>query len=64
MNLNCEALMIYKVNMNFQGYIRGTCTHEVEANSEEEAILNCPKYINESTIDIIRDDTEITDISL
>lgn len=56
--------MKYKVVLNFQGYIRGTCTHEVDANSEEEALKLAPHYIDESTINIVRDDTEITDKSV
>ena len=56
--------MKYTVTVQFQGYIRGSYTHEVEANSEEEAIKNVPKYINETTLNVVRDDTEITDISI
>lgn len=50
----------YKVQINFQGYVRGTSIVTVQANSEEEA-LERAHYIDESTIDLIRNDTEITD---
>lgn len=50
----------YKVLLNFQGYIRGTSVVTIEANSEEEALKNA-NSIDESVINIIRDDTEITD---
>lgn len=56
--------MKYTVTLDFNGYIRGTCTHEVEADSEEEAIRLAPHYVNAETIEIVRDDTEITDISI
>lgn len=50
----------YKVQINFQGYVRGTSVVTVLANSEEEALRNA-NSIDESTIDLIRNDTEITD---
>lgn len=50
----------YKVQINFQGYVRGTSVVTVQANSEEEALRNA-NSIDESTIDLIRNDTEITD---
>lgn len=56
--------MKYTVTVNFQGYVRGSYTHEVDAQSPEEAIKLCPNYINETTIELVRDDTEITDISI
>lgn len=56
--------MKYTITVDFQGYMRGRCTHEVEAESEEEAIKAAPHYINEATIEIVRDDTEITNISI
>lgn len=50
----------YKVQINFQGYVRGTSVVTVQANSEEEALRNA-NTIDESTIDLIRNDTEIID---
>lgn len=50
----------YKVRVSFQGYVRGHSIVTVEADSEEEA-LDKAHYIDESTIDIVRNDTEITD---
>lgn len=50
----------YKVQINFQGYVRGTSVVTVLANSEEEALRNA-NSIDESTIDLIRNDTEIID---
>jgi len=50
----------YKVRVNFQGYVRGHSIVTVQADSEEEA-LNKVHYIDESTINLARNDTEITD---
>ncbi len=50
----------YKVRISFQGYVRGHSIVTVEADSEEEA-LDKAHYIDESTIDLARNDTEITD---
>ncbi len=50
----------YKVRISFQGYVRGHSTVTVEADSEEEA-LDKAHYIDESSIDLSRNDTEITD---
>lgn len=56
--------MKYKVTVDFQGYVRGYSTHEVEANSEEEAIRLAPRYMNEETLNIVRDDTQVTDVTI
>lgn len=50
----------YKVRISFQGYVRGHSIVTVQADSEEEA-LNKVHYIDESTINLARNDTEITD---
>ena len=50
----------YQVRINFQGYVRGHSIVTVEADSEEEALKRA-HYIDESTIELVRNDTEITD---
>jgi hypothetical protein len=51
----------YKVVRNYSGYVRGSVTYTVLAKSEEEALRNW--YGGEEVSnDIIRDDTETTDV--
>lgn len=50
----------YEVVVEFSGYVRGNCTLTVEADSEEEA-LQRSRYINDKTVNIVREDIEIVD---
>lgn len=53
----------YKVQINYQGYVRGYKTIEVEADSEEEAKENWDAGV-ELENEIVRDDTETTYIEV
>ena len=51
----------YTVVRDYQGYVRGSVTYTVMAESEEEARQNW--YSGEEVSnDIVRDDTETTDV--
>lgn len=51
----------YTVVRDYQGYVRGSITYKVLAESEEEALQNW--YSGEEVHNnIVRDDTETTDV--
>lgn len=58
-----KSLKEYEVVVDFQGYVRGTKTFLVKASSTEEALQNYNLGVEVNT-DIVRDDTEITNIDI